>query len=102
VLNPHTPVSLLEDILPELDMVLLMSVNPGFGGQKFIPHTIEKVKKLRGMIDAKKLSTLIEVDGGVDASNARALEEAGAHVLVAGNAVFGTKDRNAAILQIKG
>lgn len=102
VLNPHTPVSVLEDILHELDMVLLMSVNPGFGGQKFITHTIEKVRSLRKMIDSKKLATLIEVDGGVDASNARALEEAGANVLVAGNAVFGAPDRNAAILQIKG
>lgn len=102
VLNPHTPVSVLEDILHELDMVLLMSVNPGFGGQKFIPHTIEKVRALRKMIDAKNGNTLIEIDGGVDASNARALEEAGANVLVAGNAVFGAADRNAAILQIKG
>lgn len=102
VLNPHTPVHLLEDILADLDMVLLMSVNPGFGGQKFIPHTIEKIKKLRKMIDDRKLSTLIEVDGGVDPSNARELEAAGANVLVAGNAVFGAKDRNAAILAIKG
>lgn len=102
VLNPHTPVHLLEDILADLDMVLLMSVNPGFGGQKFIPHTIEKIKKLRKMIDDRKLNTLIEVDGGVDPSNARELEAAGANVLVAGNAVFGAKDRNAAILAIKG
>ena len=102
VLNPHTPVSVLEDILHELDMVLLMSVNPGFGGQKFISHTLDKVRALRKMIDSKKLNTLIEVDGGCDTTNARALEEAGANVLVAGNAVFGAADRNAAILQIKG
>lgn len=102
VLNPHTPVAVLEDILHDLDMVLLMSVNPGFGGQKFIPHTLEKVRALRNMIDSKKLNTLIEVDGGCDTTNARALEEAGANVLVAGNAVFGAADRNAAILQIKG
>ena len=102
VLNPHTPVSVLEHILPELDMVLLMSVNPGFGGQKFIPLVLEKVRTLRRMIDEKKLSTLIEVDGGVDAGNARALEEAGANVLVAGNAVFTAPDREKAILQIKG
>jgi ribulose-phosphate 3-epimerase len=102
VLNPHTPVSVLEFVLADLDMVLLMSVNPGFGGQKFIPHTIEKVRALRRMIDDRKLATLIEVDGGVDATNARMLEEAGANVLVAGNAVFGAPDRNEAILQIKG
>ncbi|MBI3509352.1 MAG: ribulose-phosphate 3-epimerase [Bacteroidetes bacterium] len=100
--NPHTSVMLLDDILPELDLVLVMSVNPGFGGQKFIPQTIEKVKKLRNMIDSKKLSATIEVDGGVDPSNARALENAGANVVVAGNAVFGMKDRNEAIKLIKG
>ncbi len=102
VLNPHTPVSVLEDILEELDMVLLMSVNPGFGGQKFINKTAEKTRTLRKMIDTRKLNTLIEIDGGVDPSNARMLEEAGADVLVAGNAVFSAPDRNAAVLQIKG
>ncbi|GAB4134631.1 MAG: ribulose-phosphate 3-epimerase [Bacteroidia bacterium] len=102
VLNPHTPVSVLEDILHELDMVLLMSVNPGFGGQKFIPHTLIKVRALKQMIRQLCLETLIEVDGGVDPSNARALEEAGADVLVAGNAVFGAPDRNEAIRLIKG
>jgi ribulose-phosphate 3-epimerase len=101
-LNPHTNVNVLEDILPDLDLVLVMSVNPGFGGQKFIPQTIEKVKAVKKMIDAKKLSTLIEVDGGVDSSNARALESAGANVLVAGNAVFSAKDRNEMIKVIKG
>lgn len=101
-LNPHTPVSVLENILPDLDMVLVMSVNPGFGGQKFIPQTLEKVKALRNMINMKNLSTLIEVDGGVDTTNARALEEAGVNVVVAGNAVFSAKDRNATIKLIKG
>ncbi len=101
-INPSTPVHALEDILHDLDLVLVMSVNPGFGGQKFIPHTIEKVRVLKKMIDAKSLSTLIEVDGGVDSTNARALEEAGANVLVAGNAVFGAKDRNGMIKILKG
>jgi ribulose-phosphate 3-epimerase len=101
-INPHTPVSSLENILDDLDMVLVMSVNPGFGGQKFIPQTIEKVKTLRKMINEKKLSTMIEVDGGVDTTNARMLEEAGANVLVAGNAVFSAADRNATIKLIKG
>lgn len=88
VLNPHTPVSVLEDILCELDLVLLMSVNPGFGGQKFIERTYDKVRKLRNMINEQGLSTLIEVDGGVNTQNASKLFEAGANVLVAGNAVF--------------
>ena len=101
-INPHTSVSVLENVLADLDLVLVMSVNPGFGGQKFIPQTIAKVKALRKMIDERGLKTLIEVDGGVDTSNARALEEAGANVLVAGNAVFSAKDRNAAIKLIQG
>jgi ribulose-phosphate 3-epimerase len=79
-----------------------MSVNPGFGGQKFIPHTIEKVRALKKMIVTQKLSTLIEVDGGVDTTNARALEAAGVDVVVAGNAVFGAQDRNATITILKG
>lgn len=88
VLNPHTPVTLLEDILCELDVVLLMSVNPGFGGQKFIGRTFNKIEKLRSMIESQGLDTLIEVDGGVSADNAKQLFDAGADVLVAGNAVF--------------
>ncbi len=88
VLNPHTPVSVLEDILGDLDLVLLMSVNPGFGGQKFIERTYEKIKKLRLMIEEQKASALIEVDGGVNTENAKTLFETGADVLVAGNAVF--------------
>lgn len=88
VLNPHTPVSLLEDILGDLDLVLLMSVNPGFGGQKFIERTYSKIEKLRNMIDSQGLSTMIEVDGGVSTANAKRLFDTGADVLVAGNAVF--------------
>ena len=88
VLNPHTPVAVLEDILCDLDLVLLMSVNPGFGGQKFIERTYEKIRKLRTMIDEQGLDTLIEVDGGVNTENASLLFGAGADVLVAGNAVF--------------
>jgi ribulose-phosphate 3-epimerase len=101
-INPHTSVSVLENVLGDLDLVLVMSVNPGFGGQKFIPQTIAKVKALRKMIDERGLKTLIEVDGGVDTTNARALEEAGVNVVVAGNAVFSAKDRNATIKLIQG
>jgi ribulose-phosphate 3-epimerase len=88
VLNPATPVSVLEDILPVVDFVLLMSVNPGFGGQKFIQSTYGKVKKLREMIKNQGLNTLIEIDGGVNADNAILLKQAGANILVAGNFVF--------------
>jgi ribulose-phosphate 3-epimerase len=91
VLNPATPLSTLEEILPELDYVLVMSVNPGFGGQKFLPNSLGKIQRLRAMIEARGLSTQIEVDGGVDASNIRALREAGASVFVAGSAVFGAE-----------
>ena len=83
-LNPHTPVNMLEDIIQDLDMVLIMSVNPGFGGQKFIEHTYEKVRKVRQMSN----SVMIEIDGGVNQSNAKKLSEAGANALVAGNFVF--------------
>jgi len=91
-LNPHTPVELLENILPDLDMVLLMSVNPGFGGQQFIVNSLEKVSKLKGMILAKGLSTLIEVDGGVNLETGKQLIDAGADVLVAGNYIFASDD----------
>lgn len=87
-LNPATPVSTLENILPELDMVLIMSVNPGFGGQKFIPYALDKVRRVRAMADERGLETDIQVDGGVTAENAGALIQAGANVLVAGSAVF--------------
>lgn len=87
-LNPHTPISLLEDILPDLDMVLLMSVNPGFGGQLFIEHTIRKVDQLKKMINRLHAETLIEVDGGVNFETGKRLVDAGADVLVAGSFVF--------------
>ena len=90
-LNPHTSVSVLEDVIEELDLVLIMSVNPGFGGQKFIPYTLEKVKQVRAMCDAKGLNTDIQVDGGVSAANVREVLEAGANVFVAGSAVFGSE-----------
>lgn len=91
-LNPHTPVSLLEDIVQDVDMVLLMSVNPGFGGQRFIEHSVEKTARLKEMILKKNLSTLIEVDGGVNLETGRRLVEAGADVLVAGSFVFKSAD----------
>ncbi len=100
-LNPHTPIELLSDILDEVDMVLIMSVNPGFGGQKFIQNSYSKIERLRKMIDSRKLSTLIEVDGGVDTANARALYDAGINVLVAGNAVFSAKNPTTTIAQLK-
>jgi ribulose-phosphate 3-epimerase len=87
-LNPHTPLNIIEYILPKLYMVLIMSVNPGFGGQEFIPYSLEKVKKLSKIIQKKGLSTLIQVDGGVSLENARELVEAGANVLVSGSAFF--------------
>lgn len=87
-LNPATPVETLNVILPEVDMVLLMSVNPGFGGQKFIPYTLEKIRALRQMVNERGLSTRIEVDGGVTTANVRQVIEAGADVIVAGSAVF--------------
>jgi ribulose-phosphate 3-epimerase len=86
--NPHTPIDALKDILPDVDVVCLMSVNPGFGGQSFIPHTLKKITQLRLMIDEQNLATKIEIDGGVTLENAKAIIEAGAHVLVAGNTVF--------------
>ncbi|MHC1707942.1 MAG: ribulose-phosphate 3-epimerase [Bacteroidales bacterium] len=92
VLNPHTPVHVLEDILSDLDFVLIMSVNPGYGGQKFIPQSLDKIPKLKEMIQKKNLSTLIEVDGGVDLQNAGLLKDAGADILVAGNTVFKAED----------
>lgn len=88
-LNPATPLSAIEEILPELDYVLVMSVNPGFSGQKFIPGSLDKVRRLKRQIDDRGLKARIEVDGGVDGGNVRALAEAGAEILVAGQAVFG-------------
>ena len=100
-LNPATPVCLLEDIITEVDMVLLMSVNPGFGGQKFIHHTLEKVCQLRRLIERTGSKALIEVDGGVNLQTGKLLAEAGADVLVAGNAVFSAPDPEAMIRDLK-
>ena len=100
-LNPYTPVSPLKEILGDLDLVCLMSVNPGFGGQQFIPGTLDKIRELRRMIDGGKHGVLIEVDGGVTLGNAPEILRAGADVLVAGNTVFGAPDPKAAIAQLK-
>jgi len=99
--NPHTPVNFLEDILHEIDVVNLMSVNPGFGGQKFIPYTLEKIKQLRSMINERGLNVLIEIDGGVTLDNAKTIIDAGADVLVAGNTVFSSKDPKGTIAALK-
>ena len=101
VLNPATPLSSLEEILPEVDMVLVMSVNPGFGGQKFIPSSIDKIRRLKKQIIAVNREVLIEVDGGINAVTSPLVREAGAEVLVAGSAVFGSDDLAAAIRQIR-
>ncbi|MDQ6757069.1 MAG: ribulose-phosphate 3-epimerase [Bacteroidota bacterium] len=100
-LNPHTPVKFLKDILADIDLVLVMSVNPGFGGQSFIPHTIEKIKQLRKMIDDAGLKTKIEVDGGITLQNAKQIVDAGADVLVAGNTVFKSENPAATIAALK-
>lgn len=91
-LNPHTPVHLLKDVLQDIDLVLIMSINPGFGGQKFIPHAIEKVREIKALITAQNTQTLIEVDGGVNLETGKQLVEAGADALVAGSFVFGSDD----------
>ena len=101
VLNPHTPISAIEHIIDEVDMVLLMSVNPGFGGQKFMPVVLEKTRALRELIERKNAKCLIEVDGGVNGLNAPDLEEAGADVLVAGNYIFSSNSYEQAIRAIK-
>ena len=100
-LNPHTPVSVLEDIITELDMVLLMSVNPGFGGQKFIPNTIKKVTQLKNLIIKYNSNALIEVDGGVNLETGRMLVDAGADVLVAGSFVFSSENPEETIKELK-
>lgn len=100
-LNPHTPVCLLEDILADVDIVMLMSVNPGFGGQKFIEHTVDKVRELKKMIERTGSKALIEVDGGVNRETGRRLVDAGADVLVAGSAVFRSSDPDAEISALK-
>ena len=101
-INPHTPVTLLTDILEEADFVVVMSVNPGFGGQHFVPHSVYKVAQLKEMILKQNLHCLIEVDGGVSLSNAKALADAGADILVAGNALFKEGDVRSAIEEFKG
>ncbi|MCG2646505.1 ribulose-phosphate 3-epimerase [Alloprevotella tannerae] len=100
-LNPHTPVSLLEDIIGDLDLVMLMSVNPGFGGQKFIEHAVEKTRRLKQLIQANGASTLIEIDGGVNRTTGKLLADAGADVLVAGSAVFKAQDPEEEIRALK-
>jgi len=100
-LNPHTSVDLLEDVLEDLDMVLVMSVNPGFGGQKFIYQSLSKIRKLRSMMDERNISAYIEVDGGVGMQNAESLIQAGADVLVAGSSIFQAPDPMAMISQMK-
>lgn len=101
VLNPHSPINLLREIIRDADLVLIMSVNPGFGGQKFIEGTYEKLMELRELCEKKNANPLIQVDGGVDLSNAAALVEAGAGILVAGNAVFRSQDPLAVIRRMK-
>jgi ribulose-phosphate 3-epimerase len=100
-INPHTPVESLHDVLADIDLVCMMSVNPGFGGQQFILHTLKKIKTLRKMIDEKGLKVLIEIDGGVTLENAGTIVAAGADVLVAGNTVFSSQDPKAAIAKLK-
>jgi len=100
-LNPHTPVALLEDIITDIDIVLVMSVNPGFGGQKFISNTYKKIKQLKGLSEARKPNLFIEIDGGVNLQNAADLVNAGANVLVAGNFVFSSKDPVQTISSLK-
>ena len=100
-LNPHTPVEALKEVLDDLDMVLIMSVNPGFGGQKFIPNTLQKIRELHRMIHERGLATKIEVDGGITLENASAIVKAGAQVLVAGNTIFKSPDPKATIAQMK-
>jgi ribulose-phosphate 3-epimerase len=100
-LNPHTPISSIEEIIADVDLICVMSVNPGFGGQKFIPATLAKIKQLKALITAKKSSALIEVDGGVTLENASSIIQAGADVLVAGNTVFASSSPIETIKQLK-
>ena len=100
-INPHTPVDSLKDILGDINLVCLMSVNPGFGGQSFIPHTIQKIIQLKQMINERSLDVKIEIDGGVTLENAKSIINAGADVLVAGNTVFRSSDPKATIELLK-
>jgi ribulose-phosphate 3-epimerase len=99
--NPHTSIELLRDVIKDLDLVCLMSVNPGFGGQKFIPRTLDKIRQLKAMIQAEGSSALIEIDGGVTLDNAAEIIAAGADVLVAGNTVFASSDPKGTIAKLK-
>jgi ribulose-phosphate 3-epimerase len=99
-INPATPLSALEEALPDADFVLLMSVNPGFGGQKFIPTSIDKLRRLRRMIDERGLATRIEIDGGIDAGNIGKIVESGAEIVVAGSAVFGKENPTEAVREL--
>lgn len=100
-INPHTPVAALHDIIADIDLVCMMSVNPGFGGQSFIPNTINKIKELKQMISNRGLDVKIEIDGGVTLDNAKSILEAGADVLVAGNTVFKSADPLGTIKALK-
>ena len=97
VLNPATPIESLAEVLPYVDYVLVMSVNPGFGGQKFIPTSIDKLRRLRRMIDDRQLDIRVEIDGGVDLENIASVVNAGAEIIVAGSAIFGAADRESAV-----
>ena len=101
VINPATPAATLEDIAPDIDFVLVMSVNPGFGGQAFIPHSLEKLRRVRGVLDAAGSSAIIEIDGGIDQSNVADVVAAGANILVAGQAIFGSADPEAATRMLR-
>ncbi len=100
-LNPSTAIELIEDVIGDIDLLLIMSVNPGFGGQSFIPRTYDRIRQARKMIDDNKLDVKIEIDGGVTVENAKSIIDAGAHVLVAGNTVFRSADPKATIHQLK-
>jgi len=100
-INPHTPLSAIEHVLSDVDLVLLMTVNPGFGGQEFISNVLEKIKNLRGMIEEKKYNIWIEVDGGIKADNIAEVAKAGARAFVSGSGIFGSKDYAATIAQMK-
>ena len=101
VLNPSTPAVMLEDVAAQLDFVLVMSVNPGFGGQAFIPHSIEKVRRVREVLNRNRSAAPIEIDGGIDASNVAQVVAAGASIIVAGNAIFGTADAEGATRELR-
>jgi ribulose-phosphate 3-epimerase len=101
VLNPATPVGAVEEALQFADYVLVMSVNPGFGGQKFIAQSVDKVKRLRRLIDERQLNLRIEIDGGIDRNNIETVVAAGAEIIVAGSAIFGTSDAEAAVKELR-